>query len=200
MKIVCISDTHTFQCQLDVPDGDVLIHSGDISFNGEPHVYKDFDKWLGKLPHKRKIIIAGNHDFNFYEFPWLSGIPLNNSGIRFDGISFYGSPITPTFFDWAFMADRGEQIKRYWDQIPLSTDVLITHGPPCGILDQTPRDQAVGCYDLLQAVKKIKPKLHVFGHIHHSYGKLEEDGTIFVNASSCNEKYKPVNQPIVVEI
>lgn len=200
MKIVCISDTHTFHRDLDVPDGDVLIHSGDVSFNGEPYAYKDFDKWLGELPHKKKIIIAGNHDFNFYEFPWLNGIPLNNSGIRFDGVSFYGSPITPTFSDWAFMADPGDPIKEYWDKIPKNTDVLIVHGPPLGILDETDRHQNVGCYDLLQAVKKIKPKLNVFGHIHQSYGKFEADGTIFVNASSCNEQYDPVNAPIVVEI
>ena len=116
---------------------------------------------------------------------------------------FWGSPITPTFLDWFFMAERGEEIRRYWNLIPKDTGVLITHGPPMGILDWVPRtygEHHIGCLDLFDIVTHIKPKLHIFGHIHYSCGKQKLQDTTFINASCINEEYEVVNKPIVVNI
>lgn len=203
MKVVCISDTHEQHRNLEIPEGDLLIHSGDITFSGEAHVVKDFMEWFKDQPHKHKIFIAGNHD-DFFETRSVNhGIELRDSGISIEGLNVWGSPMTPTFGVWAFMANRGLAIKAYWDKIPPDTDILITHGPPFGIQDLTPPrwgSRNAGCEELLKAVQRIKPKLHVFGHIHHGYGVTTKDGTIFVNASTCTEEYKATNKPIVVTI
>jgi Icc-related predicted phosphoesterase len=87
-----------------------------------------------------------------------------------------------------------------WAKIPDQVDVLITHGPPANILDLTFLGQHVGCPQLLQRIKQIKPRLHVFGHIHEGYGREEQDSTIFVNASTCNLRYKPSQPPIIVDL
>ena len=91
---------------------------------------------------------------------------LCDESLTLDGVKFYGSPWQPRFFDWAFNKDRGAPLKAIWDKIPLDTDVLITHGPPHGILDLTFDKIKAGCEELLLAVQRIKPKVHVFGHIH----------------------------------
>lgn len=94
---------------------------------------------------------------------------------------------------------RGSEIKAKWDLIPENTDILITHGPPFTINDATPALEMVGCTDLLNAVKRVKPKYHIFGHIHHSFGIHEEGGIKFINACNVNEAYQIVNPPIVFE-
>lgn len=206
MRFVCISDTHEQQGSFDIPDGDVLIHAGDLTWEGQPDRIKRAIDWLRKLPHKFKVVIGGNHDFDFYKYCGTSSIDfniLNNGGVSINGFNIWGSPVTPTFGGWAFMKDRGDEISEVWKQIPDNTDILITHGPPLGVLDLTPPRYGsinAGCYDLKKAVNRIKPKLHVFGHIHNGYGQLEMDGTIFVNASICDEQYHPFNKPILVDL
>jgi Icc-related predicted phosphoesterase len=117
-----------------------------------------------------------------------------------NGIKIWGSPVTPWFFNWAFNRHRGDPIKKHWDLIPGDTDVLITHGPVFSVLDKTSNGQHVGCEDLLKKVQEIKPKVHVCGHIHEAYGKVEETGTKFFNASILNERYLMVNSPIAFEL
>lgn len=202
MRVVCISDTHERHRKVEVPDGDVLIHAGDFTMIGERKWIEDFNDWLGSLPHKHKIVIAGNHDFGMAEHAALltNCTYLQDSGVEIEGIKFYGSPFTPTFGRWAFMLDRGKTILEKWLQIPEDTDVLITHTPPYGILDRPMKTyNPCGCEDLAVVVKAIEPKLHVFGHIHGGYGEHIE-GTHYVNASVSNEAYQPVNAPIVTEI
>ena len=106
----------------------------------------------------------------------------------------------PWFHDWAFNRKRGEVIRKHWELIPHDIDVLITHGPPQGILDLCFHGERVGCSDLLEFVKKIKPRVHAFGHIHESYGSLEIDKTIFINACNLNESYMVAHPPIDIEI
>lgn len=210
MKLVLISDTHDHDLRdLDIPDADVLIHSGDATGMGTVQSLSRFNHQLGCLPHKHKVIIPGNHDW-LYEKDWplaqtiiTNATLLRNSGTIIDGIKFWGSPVTPTFCDWAFNFDRGKDIKRFWDIIPAETNVLITHGPPMYILDQLPDGKHVGCEELYKKVQGLlNLKLHVFGHIHCGYGEYYSKtlGTHFVNASTCNEAYWPVNKPIVFEI
>lgn len=216
MKICIISDTHGQHRQLkNMPAADILIHAGDICNFGSEKEVLDFNIWLGDLGYKKKIVIAGNHDKCLAQISTneirrkllTNAIYLENSGIKIGGRLFWGSPITPKFEDWYFMEDRGEKIKKYWDQIPDNTEVLIIHGPAYGILDGVLRangdiGDSVGCFDLLQRIRQLKKlKLHCFGHIHNQYGiHRSDDGIVFVNASSVNEEYELVNHPIVVEI
>ncbi len=205
MRIVCLSDTHGAHSEITVPDGDLLLHAGDLSRRGKEAEITAFNDWLGTLPHKYKVVVAGNHDFMFEreakraEALLTHAIYLNNTAVTLEGIKIWGSPITPWFFDWAFNRRRGADIRRYWEMIPTDTDILITHGPPRGILDKTERGDTAGCDDLLEILWKIKPRLHVFGHIHEGYGQLALDGIKFINASNMNVHYKPVNAPICVD-
>lgn len=204
MKIVCVSDTHGKHGQVRVPDGDVLIHAGDLTLMGQKFEYESVAEWLNNLPHKVKVVVAGNHDFAIHKLISLlapSVVYLENFGVAIDGVNFWGSPVTPRFGVWAYMAERGEAIRKYWDEIPESTDVLITHGPPYGLLDQTVpgHSEHLGCKDLRDAIFRVNPKVHVFGHIHGGYG-LTNARTLFVNASAVDEAYNAVNAPIVVEL
>jgi Icc-related predicted phosphoesterase len=207
LRAVVISDTH-LQHSFRVPFGDLLLHCGDLTGRGTLTEINKAMEWLGDLPHTEKIFIAGNHDFLAERDPGLfkSLVPKNvtylqDSGYEWNGLKFWGSPVTPRFFDWAFNVDRGPLIRRHWDMIPEDTDVLLTHGPPYGLLDKLPSGMKVGCRDLTARLEKLsKLKIHAFGHIHHSYGVLKNNETVFVNAATCNENYNPVNEPIVLDI
>ena len=117
-----------------------------------------------------------------------------------DGVKFYGSPWQPWFYDWAFNLERGPEIRAKWDLIPEDTDVLITHGPPYGIGDLTFQKDHAGCQDLLKAVERLKPRTHIFGHIHERYGINSIDGTTFINASSFNHNYHRFNEPVIFDL
>jgi Icc-related predicted phosphoesterase len=211
MKIVLIADTHEQEQSVAIPPCDLLIHAGDLTFWGEYLRVLKALTWLDKQPATDIVLIAGNHDWLFDTSPedaktLLKGTRihyLENSGMTLNGLTFWGSPITPAFMGWAFNCDRAD-IFKYWDQIPEKTDILITHGPPLGILDQAAphlkNSESLGCYDLRKYVNKINPKIHVFGHIHGGYGFYENDETQFYNASVLNEAYNVTNAPWVVEI
>jgi Icc-related predicted phosphoesterase len=169
VRIVCLSDTHGLHRRLTLPQADILIHSGDFMVHGRStDEIDDFNAWLGSLPHKHKIVIAGNHDLLFEVRPTearariINAVYLEDTGVTLEGLNFWGSPVTPVFGDWAFAADRGAAIRRHWDKIPDDTDVLVTHGPPFGTLDK-PDILAphFGCQELTKAVIRTKPRLHV---------------------------------------
>jgi len=215
MKITCISDTHNQHMQIP-PDwlegGDVLVHAGDISVGGSLREVEEFLTWFNEMPYNHKIMIAGNHDFWFEKVSTFAVnemlqekypniVYLNDSGIEIDGVKFWGSPVQPWFYDWAFNR-IGTDICRHWDMIPLDTDVLITHGPMKDFLDISVRGVSTGCpYLLEKSAEMTNLKLFVCGHIHEAYGKFEfPDGGVFVNASTLNFDYQVKNKPIVVEI
>ena len=213
MKIVAISDTHDQQWNLEVPDGDVLVHAGDICFEhkgsvGFKHITR-LREWLYEQPHKHKVIIAGNHDFPFETHPKESRYILRDfhylqdSAVEIDGVKFWGSPWQPWFYDWAFNLERGKLLEEKWALIPEDTDVLLTHGPPYGKGDLTtgyigPQEHA-GCKDLTVRLQELSVKLHVFGHIHSGYGMYRLGETDCVNASVVNEHYEAVNKPVTWE-
>lgn len=211
MKIVCLSDTHNCNEEITVPDGDILIHSGDATIRGTEYEVEEFLQWYSSLSHKHKIFVAGNHDW-LYEtdnrFARLLTANfdikyLQDSFIEIEGLKIYGSPWQPRFYDWAFNLNRGDELAEKWKLIPDDTDILITHGPPNGILDEVPRFygmEKTGCEELIKKIKEIRPKLHIFGHIHSGYGQTEKFGVKFVNASTCDEHYEPTQPPIVVEL
>jgi len=220
MIITLISDSHNKHKQLteDLPGGDLIIHAGDISSMGYFHEIHNFCDWYSKLyMYDTKIFIAGNHDFGFQDSPnsileLLKGYPKINYlqddlyllGEEYDNyedrIKVYGSPWSPRFLEWAFNADRGEDIKQYWDRISLDTDILITHGPPHGILDSNSWNPlGIGCEELKIRIKEVKPKIHVFGHLHFGYGYKFEDDIHFINASILNDQYKYANKPLTID-
>lgn len=206
MKIVCISDTHNQHRKMQIPNGDLLIHAGDLSGHGKESEIEDFNAWLGTLPHKYKVIIAGNHDFLFERNPLKAeklisnAVYLNDSSVTIEGFKIWGSPISPWFYDWAFNRHRGEDIRKHWDLIAEDTDILITHGPPFGILDETLRGEAVGCEELAAKIELIKPRLHIFGHIHEARGLQKQKETTYINASMVDFYYKPVHQAFVIDL
>ena len=206
MKLIAIADTHGFHRSLEIPDGDILVHAGDLTRHGSLEDVLEFNDFLGTLPHPHKIVIAGNHDLCFEnhrkacEGLLTNCIYLQDKEVVIDGVKFYGSPWQPWFYDWAFNLERGSEIRAKWELIPKDTDVLITHGPPYGIGDLTTRGENTGCADLLDVVEETKPKLHIFGHIHEGYGVTANRETTFINASSCDHQYQPNNEPIVYEL
>lgn len=207
MKFVFISDTHDQKPVDPIPDGDFLIHCGDIFGNDSVDNLVRFNGWMGTLPHKHKIIIAGNHDFLFEKQNELARSLLTNvtylqdEFVILENFKIYGSPWQPWFYDWAFNLQRGEPLRQKWALIPDDTDILVTHGPPYSILDKTIYDNDhAGCEELLKRVQEIKPLIHAFGHIHEGYGIIKIDGTIFINASTCTINYDPINKPVVVEL
>jgi len=205
MRIVCISDTHGLHRQLRLPEGDLLICTGDFSRRGRRSEVVEFNDWLGTLPHRHKVIIAGNHDFLFEQDPTARSLIshatyLQDEECVVEGLRIYGSPWQPRFFDWAFNLDRGEPLRRMWSKIPSKIDLLLTHGPPHGILDLTSRGLQVGCEELRAALLRVRPRVHVFGHIHESYGQREREGTLYVNASTCNLQYEPRHLPVVIDL
>ena len=213
IKIVCISDTHGKHDEITIPPCDILIHSGDATGRGWFKEVRNFAVWFEQQPAKHKIFVPGNHELEFEkELPrsrsWFTeycptGTLLIDQAIEFEGIKFYASPITPQFFNWAFMKNRGQDIKRHWDRIPEDTQFLITHGAPKGILDYVPMsDYNAGCEELLFRVAQLKDlKYHVFGHLHAPGGLTQVHNNItFINAAMVGEDYRVGNRkPIEIE-
>lgn len=212
MKVVLISDTHGHRP--DLPEGDLLIHGGDLTISGDWTETKEALGWLGGQAHKyaQIALIAGNHDWEFYRMGakdsramCREAAPnihyLEDNWTVLCGLRVYGSPWQPEFCDWAFNKQRGSDIRRYWDQIPGGLDVLVTHGPAMGILDRSSVNGAsVGCADLRVAVERTQPRVHCFGHIHGGRGFKEIGQTKFYNASMVDEGYKQVHRAWEIEL
>ena len=210
MQLTIISDTHGTHYDLKLKQGDLLIHAGDITEYGTEEEVIDFLKWFAKQPFEHKIFIAGNHDLfleNCSRTKLKKIIPsgiiyLQNSSVDINGLNIYGSPVTPYFLGMAFNKRRGSEILKVWNKIPENTDILITHGPPIGILDNE-----MGCEELKQRVESIKPTLHLFGHIHEQHGTIQKQETVYVNAAVVNilapldnKPCRLVNQPILLTL
>ncbi len=196
MRIVAVADTHQFHDELQVPAGDVFVHAGDMCRAGDLDELAAAARFILSLPHRHKIIIAGNHDWAFVHTPETARalfgpdvIYLQDSEAKVEGVRFYGSPWQPEYNDWAFNLPRGAELAARWALIPQGIDVLVTHGPPAGIGDRYSADGyhqigRQGCADLRARVAKVQPRLHMFGHIHQDGGLWQEDGTTFANVTT----------------
>ncbi len=219
MKIWFISDTHNEHEHLKVPAVDLVIHCGDESELGDAWMNelesRRFFEWYSALDIQTKIFVPGNHStaieqglIRTEEYPAVSF--LIHSQTEWNGLKIFGSPYTPKFYDWAYMKERSD-LDIVWQSIPDEIDILITHGPPKGILDVTrdmqTRDPVhVGSKSLRRHVlERIKPKIHAYGHIHDekafkNFGTVTRDGTQFINCSCCDLAGTLKNNGFVVEL
>ncbi len=203
IRIVALSDTHGEHWKVQVPDGDVLIHAGDFMRGGmDPVEIVDFARWMSAKPHPVKLLVAGNHDLflerssGFARSLLTDMVYLENRGYEAYGLKFWGSPYTPEFNGWAFMAERGAAIQRHWDLIPESVDVLITHGPAYGRRDIY-EGASCGCRDLGATIAQRQIPVHLFGHIHSGYGVEQTPTTTFYNVAVLDPDGRPT-QPVTV--
>lgn len=218
MQIVALSDTHGLHNRVQVPVGDVLIHAGDwMNYGRKLEELVSFADWFRAQPHRKKIVVAGNHDLLAELNPALvkgtlgpDVSYLQDSGCEYQGVKFWGSPYTPEFCNWAFNVPR-QGLYKHWDLIPNDTNVLITHGGPWGILDgpynnSNPRETELGnhlgCVHLAYKVERMSLDAHVFGHLHSFYGKDFDPitRTSYYNVAICNEQYKAVNPCTIIHL
>ncbi len=213
LNITLISDTHNKHNELtrDMIGGDIVIHAGDISSVGYLYQVRNFLEWFDKQPYTHKIFIAGNHDFCFETHISENAVVdilnkfgdvtyLMDNSVQIEGVKIYGSPWQPRFYDWAFNLDRNSnELNSKWELIPDDTDILITHGPAWGYVDKViGKTESLGCELLVRHIKdRVKPTLHVCGHIHSGRGHRFDGVTNFINASVLDEeynyRYKPLN-------
>ncbi len=219
MLVCLISDTHIFQRNLEIPECDLLLHSGDFTLNGGLTQTEKFAIWFAEQPARYKVVIPGNHDYLAEREPDRVRAIIENDNTRLLigestevlGLKIYGSPWTPWFMNWAYnfnKNDDGTQAQAHWDKIPDDTDILLTHGPPYKKHDRVnqPRhgeDPHVGCKQLLDRVLQVKPILSLFGHIHEGYGTSSNRDTYFCNASMWKHWERPgkhLQEPVLISI
>ncbi len=194
MKLTVISDTHMRHEELGALSGDVLIHCGDVLdlFDSQADDLDRVDDWFGTLDFDLILCIGGNHDFALQERKRLrNAVYLEDQSYAYNGVNFYGSPWVPDLPHHAFHADEGTR-KEKWALIPEETDVLITHSAPFGTLDQSRHGRKLGCPFLPVHVDRVKPRYHLFGHVHASGGIVRSGSRMDLNAS-C---YANANEPL----
>lgn len=230
MIIDCVADLHGHYPKLE--GGDLLIVAGDLTAREGTSEQMEFLSWVQNQKYTSKVFIAGNHDnwltgLSHDKFSLFGVTYLCDSGTEFtyyiDGLpdedekflpsgkrtlKIWGSPWTLTFPGinpncTAFTGDE-ELLTEKFALIPGDIDILVTHGPPCMIMDEVKwydfdhnsHIENVGSKSLSKRVHGINPKLHIFGHIHERYGTFEGLMIKFINCSHVNERYEPVNKPI----
>lgn len=219
IRFVCVSDTHSRD--FSIPNGDILIHAGDFTKKGTELEVLAFSSLLKSLPHKHKVIVAGNHDSPFDVKNYESIIRkhrtvpcdpfkvkrllspfyyLEDSFVEVEGYKIWGTPWTKRHYIGAFNSHDKDLLASMFNQIPDGMDIIVSHSPPLGILDRTRDNKSVGSGSLARVVARIKPKVHIFGHIHESHGHAYVDGTTYINASICNNRYQAIFEPYVFDM
>lgn len=204
VKILAVSDLHGYLPEIEACD--ILLLGGDYCGpanlkHNQAYMRGTFSDWLKKLPAKHKIAITGNHDFALRDKDFAMSLPwtyLQDEMVEFSDVKIYGTPWTPTFYNWAFMHDEPE-LDAIFRKIPEGLDVLLSHGPPHNIMDRADDGYHCGSKSLLKHVERAKPSAHVFGHIHEGYGTWADDNTHYYNVAYVNARYMPVNDPIWID-
>lgn len=199
MRIVVIADTHGQHKKINpLPEGDILIHAGDMTLDNNMtqgiKSLRSLDHWFGEQDFEKVICIAGNHDKVLAEgivTKLQNAVYLEDEHYEYKGVTFYGSPWTLPFYG-VYNANE-EILGQKYNKISSNTDVLITHGPPKDILDRTNHGTSIGSFSLANALERIKPKYHVFGHVHYSTGYLYDHRYPYVdrfyNAAMCGKNF-----------
>ncbi|CAG9326959.1 unnamed protein product [Blepharisma stoltei] len=224
IRIVCISDTHTQTRGLQIPAGDILVHSGDFCKKGVSSEVQEFMQFLQSQRHQYKIVVSGNHDYpldiaGYRAIAARKGLKdrvdpyavkanlvsnciyLEDTGAQLFGYSFWGSPWTAERHKGSFTIRDERDLGFKWCGFPDRVDILITHSPPFSQRDiNSVRNEHCGCRYLADTVKRIHPKVHIFGHIHEGHGWNIEGHTTYINAAICNRRYLPVFRPIVFDL
>lgn len=207
MDLVIFGDTHELHREIEVPDGDILIYTGDFTmFSKSLRAIEDFNDWLGELPHLHKLVVPGNHEFFLEANPGRRSLLSNatvliEDSITINGLRLYGSPMTP-LYGGAFGKSSPTDRKRHWAKIPDDTTVLVTHGPPYGILDRSPGQmERMGDPELRERIRELRSlRLHVFGHVHGAYGTAEVDGVTFANVALMGPLGDLAHNPVVMRM
>lgn len=217
------SDLHGTHHDLEVPDVDIMIVSGDATnyrdmYRNEVE-WKNFVEWYSEIPIPIKIYVPGNHDSFVFQMGKEARLDCQKGNIdllikeslKIGDLVIYGDPTTPRFGDWCFMAPR-DKMHKHWGLIPEDTNILVTHGPPQGILDLTKdfdnKLKNVGCKSLMSSIQNLSDLfLNCFGHIHSSKniqnnGVLFRDKVWYSNASAVRDGEMGVlyNQGVVFKI
>jgi predicted phosphohydrolase len=202
------SDTHQAHQSLEVPPCDVLVHAGDFSRRrGDRHEASAFLQWFSRQPAAHRVLVAGNHDCVAEEdATWFRAACLGaqvtyleDDGVVIDGVSFWGSPVTPAYDGLAFNRTPGAALGAHWALIPHGLDVLITHGPPAGVLDLF-HGASIGCAQLREAVRAKRPRFHLFGHVHDGRGEATIEGVRFVNGCAQTGRLDQVRPVVLLEV
>lgn len=200
VKFAASSDLHGYLPT--IPPCDILLLGGDLCPDGPAEVQAQwldttFRFWLQQQPAQHTVAVAGNHDFVFQErpdlVPSLPWIYLQDEGVQISGLSIWGSPWQPVFFDWAFNLTEPE-LARKWEMIHEATDILLLHGPPHGFGDRTRRGDHTGSQSLTQRIEEVQPTLVICGHIHEARGEYRIGHSRIVNVSQLNLRYEPRTQ------
>ena len=210
MRIANIADLHG--AIVPVPDADVLIVAGDVSHDMTDLIgFEYLIESYGRLPHRFKIMVAGNHDVILARLRREAldilcdndFIYLEDDEVIINGVRIYGAPWTPVFGSYPFMLSA-QKLKNKWAMIPDGIDILVTHGAPYGILDRNKDGFHIGDCDLGKRVRKIQPALHIFGHCHEGYGMVRDNGegrmrqTTYVNVATFKDVLNNVDRPPVI--
>jgi len=229
ITIVAVSDTHGINDvihasdtdlipAIKIPSGDIFIYAGDFCNSGALQDVLAFNRWLTEHDIFNKfryvVVVAGNHDIIFENSPHYAESFLHKQVIYLKDneckcyygselsagkyVRIYGSPWSLEFNNWAFMKTE-EQLAKKFAKIPEGIDILVTHSPPYGILDVVKNDH-LGSKSLADKVKQIKPKVHIFGHLHEGYGHEEHDGIHYYNVSILDGMYSISNKPTEIEL
>lgn len=208
LRILALSDTHELHRELDrLPESDILIHAGDWTFFSKRlAAIEDFDEWLADQPVRhRSILTPGNHEFyleadHSRRTLTSSATVLIEEALTIKGLKIWGSPITSLYGAAFGISDPAKRAAHY-ASIPSDTHILVTHGPPYGILDGKPgTSEHFGCPELLMAVQRVKPLVHIFGHVHTGYGVLETPETTYINASLLGPDGDILNRPVFFDL
>jgi Icc-related predicted phosphoesterase len=203
--ITLISDTHANHGSVQLEPSDILVIGGDYCCRNTEAEFLEFISWVKKQPVDQIIMVSGNHDNYPYRHQerFLQIIEeneikyLENSSATISGIRFWGSPVVAPIFEGFRKRNQldEEERKKIWDTIPMDTDILVTHSPPFGIHDLV-RGEHCGCKALLEKVMDIRPRYHLFGHIHQSYGETEINGIYFKNGTLAGDDTQRImNKP-----
>ena len=217
MRIVATSDTHYAPTYggMQVPDGDVFIHAGDLMQNGYPDEWRPRVNWLASLPHKVKLFVPGNHDFHLQVYPGpalqdmrsagviVIGLPGNNHFSAYkleNGMSLLGLPYVTDLPRWAFNIQEELLFNHLRDMG--HHDIVVSHMPLHGILDLTSKGIHAGSKTYRHYFDtEMCPKVWISGHIHEGYGKiLDKNGCDFYNVAMCNREYVHQNPPMVIDL